>query len=114
MLFIAHRLLFAQATAPGSGPSGQAQPSMLMTFAPMILLFVMMYFMLIRPQQQKAKTQREMLKTLKRGDRVLTSGGILATIVSVSEQSITIRSADTKLEVQKSAVTEVLERSSEA
>lgn len=87
---------------------------MLMTFAPMILLFVMMYFMLIRPQQQKAKTQREMLKTLKRGDRVLTSGGILATIVSVSEQSITIRSADTKLEVQKSAVTEVLERSSEA
>lgn len=87
---------------------------MLMTYAPMILLFVMMYFMLIRPQQQKAKSQREMLKTLKRGDRVLTSGGILATIVSVSEQSITIRSADTKLEVQKSAVTEVLERSSEA
>ncbi len=114
MFFIAHNLFFAQAAAPASGTSGQAQPSMLMTFAPMILLFVMMYFMLIRPQQQKSKLQGEMLKTLKRGDRVLTSSGILATIVSVGEKSITIRSSDTKLEVQKSAVTEVLERSSEA
>jgi preprotein translocase subunit YajC len=51
-----------------------------------------------------------MVKTLKPGDKVLTSGGVLGVVVSVKERSVSIRSAETKLEIVKSAVTEVVER----
>ena len=72
---------------------------------------VVFYFALIRPQQKKSKEHAQLLKNIRSGDKILTSGGILATVITVKEKSITIRSADTKLEVTKSAVTEITERS---
>ena len=80
----------------------------------MVFMFVIIYMIMIRPQQKKAKQHAELLKTLKPGDKVVTSGGILGVIVSVKEKSVSLRSSDTKLEVLKSAVSEITERSSSA
>jgi preprotein translocase subunit YajC len=77
---------------------------------PLILLFVIFYFLLIRPQQKRQREHAELLKTLKPGDKVVTNGGILGVIVAVKEKTVSIRSADTKLELLKSAVTEISER----
>jgi preprotein translocase subunit YajC len=73
-------------------------------------MVVVFYFILIRPQQKKAKDHAELLKTLRPGDKVLTTGGVLGVVVGVKDKSVSIRSADTKLEVLKSAVTEITER----
>lgn len=90
------------------------QPNMLMTVVPMVLLFIIFYFVLIRPQQKKAKEQAEMLKTIKSGDKVVTSSGIIATVITVKEDSISIRSADAKMEVTKGSIAEIRERSGES
>ena len=55
------------------------------TFLPLILIFAVFYFLLIRPQQRKVKQHKEMLSNLKRGDKIITSGGIIATINKVSD-----------------------------
>jgi len=79
----------------------------------MVVFFVVvMYFIMIRPQQKKAKEHDLLLKSLKPKDKIVTSGGVVGIVVSVGERSVTIRSADTKLEVLKSAVAEITERSS--
>jgi preprotein translocase subunit YajC len=79
-----------------------------------ILLAVVFYLILIRPQQKRQKELANVLKTLKSGDKVVTSGGILGVVVSVKDKSLTIRSGDTKLEVLKSAVSEVTEKAEKA
>ena len=98
----------------GQPQSGQQQGSPLVTFVPLILLFVIFYFILIRPQQKKAKEQAEMLKTVKSGDKIVTSSGIIATVVTVKEDSVSIRSADSKFEITKGAIAEIRERSGES
>ena len=75
---------------------------------PMILVFVIMYFMMIRPQQKKAKQQAAMLKTLKSGDRVVTAAGIIGVVITVKDNTVSLRSADAKMEVTKASVTEIL------
>jgi len=61
---------------------------------PLLLMFAVFYFILIRPQQKKQKSQREMLQNLKTGDQVITSGGLYGTIVAIDEQKITLRIAE--------------------
>jgi preprotein translocase subunit YajC len=68
------------------------------------------YFLLIRPQRVRAKQQDSLLKNLKSNDRVVTSSGIIGVVITVKEKSVTIRSADSKFEVLKSAVTEITEK----
>ena len=72
---------YAQDAAAG-GATG-----MIMQFAPLILIFIVFYFILIRPQQRKMKEHRDMLGQLKRGDRVVTGGGLVAKITNVKEGS---------------------------
>ena len=110
MLAFAMEWLFAFAppAQPGTEPNPTAQ--MLQMVGTLGFFMVVMYFIMIRPQQKKARQHSEMLKTLKAGDKVLTSGGVLGVVISVKDQSVSIRSADTKLEVLKSAVTEIRER----
>ena len=72
---------------------------------------VVFYFLLIRPQRVRAKQQDSLLKNLKSNDRVVTSSGIVGIVISVKEKSVTLRSADSKLEVLKSAVTEITDKS---
>ncbi len=97
--------------AMGAPPQGaQSSAPAWISFAPMILLVVVFYVALIRPQQKKARDHANLLKTLRPGDKIITSGGVLATVVTVKERTLTIRSADAKFEITKSAVTEVTER----
>ncbi len=96
------------AEAPATVPDPRA--SALQFLGPLAFMIVIMYVIMIRPQQKKAKAHAELLKTLKSGDKVVTSGGILGVVVSVKDRSVTVRSGDTKIEVLKSAVSDVTER----
>jgi preprotein translocase subunit YajC len=101
--------ILAQASAPQTAPSAQPQQPVWMTFAPMILLVIVFYFILIRPQQQRAKQQVKLIASLKSGDKVVTSSGIVGVVITVKERTVSLRSADAKMEVTKSSVTEILE-----
>ena len=75
----------------GSGGSGAGGFAGLI---PLVLMFVIFYFLLIRPQQKKAKTHRELLSNLKRGDSVITSGGIYGRIAEINDNIIVLEVAD--------------------
>lgn len=85
---------------------------MAQTLGLMLFMGVMMYFLMFRPQQKKAREHAELLKTIKNGDKVVTSAGILGTIIGIKDKSVSIRSADTKLEVLKSSISDITERGS--
>ncbi len=95
---------------PPQGTQANPTGQMLQMVGTLVFFFVVMYFLMIRPQQKKAKEHANLLKSLKPGDKVVTSGGVVGVIVSVKERTVSLRSAETKLEVVKSAVTEVTER----
>jgi preprotein translocase subunit YajC len=100
-------MLISTAYAQGTGLLDQ---SALIQFLPLILIFIVFYFLLIRPQQKKAKDQRAMLDALRRGDRVVTGGGILGTVskvVSPEEVEIDIASG-VRVKVLRSTITTVL------
>ena len=103
--------ILAQAAAP---TSPQKPAPMWTNLVPLGLMVVVFYFILIRPQQKKAKDHSSLLKTLRSGDKIVTNGGIVGVVVTVKEKTVSLRSADTKLEVLKSAVTEITERSGES
>ena len=100
------------ALAPQSQP-GQPAPPAWVNMVPLALLVVVFYFALIRPQQKKAKDHAALLKAVRAGDKIVTSSGIVAVIVTVKEKTLTIRSADSKFEITKSAIAEITERSGE-
>ena len=103
--------VLADAT-PGASAGAQTDPraQTFTTFGMLALMGVMFYFVLIRPQQKKAKDHAALLKTLRPGDKVLTSGGVLGVVLTVKEKTLTLRSADAKLEITKSAIAEITER----
>jgi preprotein translocase subunit YajC len=103
--------IFAMAPAPPAGTAPNPTGQLLQMLGTFLFFGIVMYFVMIRPQQKKAKEQAEMMKSLKSGDKVVTSSGILGVIVGVKDRTVSIRSADTKLEILKSAVIEVTERS---
>jgi preprotein translocase subunit YajC len=97
------------AMAPTQSADGKTA-SPLATFVPLILMMVIFWFLLIRPQQRKQKQHQQMLTKLKSGDRVVTSSGIIGTVISVKDKAVTVRTAgDTKLEFTKSAIAEIVE-----
>jgi preprotein translocase subunit YajC len=101
-------VILAMAAPPsGSQPGQQQNP--IMAFLPMILLVVVFYFILIRPQQKRAKEQRKMIEALKSGDKVITSAGIVGEVISVKDNTVSLRSADSKLEVTKDSVVAITE-----
>ncbi len=95
---------------PPSGKEGQPPDmnSMLKMFAPMIFFFVIMWVLLIRPQQKKQRAHDNLVKNLKAGDRVVASG-MVGTVMTVKDNTLTLRSGDAKIEVLRHAVTEVFE-----
>jgi preprotein translocase subunit YajC len=81
----------------------------LTTFAPLIIMFVVMYFLMIRPQQKRQKEMKAMMDALTRGDEVVTAGGILGRVVQVKDAYVTLEVATgTEMVVQKNAVTTLL------
>ena len=90
-----------------SAPAGDAGG--LMSFIPLILMFVVLYFIMIRPQMKRQKEMKAMLEALAAGDEVITVGGILGKVTAVKDQYITIEIvAGTEVQMQKNAVTSVL------
>lgn len=79
------------AYAADAAPSGSNQ---LMSFLPLVLIFAVFYFLLIRPQQKKAKEQQNFLNNMKKGDVVVSSGGIIGTITGLTETVVTLEVAD--------------------
>src|SRR6476619_6950033 len=101
MIAPAHAQSAPAATAPFGGD--------LMTFLPMIAIFVVFYFLLIRPQQKKAKEAKAMLDALQKGDEVVTAGGILGRISKISDQYVTVEVAsNTEVTVQRGAIAQLL------
>jgi preprotein translocase subunit YajC len=77
----------------------------LMSFLPIILLFVILYFLMIRPQMKRAKEQKTMIEALQKGDEVVTAGGMVGRITKLGEQYLTLEIApSTEIVVQRSAV----------
>jgi len=70
-----------------------SSPPALVSFAPLVLIFVVFYFLLIRPQQQKAKEQRTMIANLKRNDDVITTGGLYGKVVALTDKVVTLEIA---------------------
>jgi preprotein translocase subunit YajC len=96
----------AYAQAAGGGPGGFD----LISLMPLVLIFVVFYFLLIRPQQKKMKAHRELIGALKRGDKVLTAGGIIGTVVKVEEDNLLLVeiAKDIRVRVARSTISELL------
>ena len=93
-------LAHAMGSQAAAGQSGQ-----FMAFLPLILLFVVFYFLLIRPQQKRAKTHKQFMENLKRGDTVVTSGGLYGKITGITEDAVTLEIAEkVRVKILKNAV----------
>lgn len=81
----------------------------IMSFLPIILMFAIFYFLLIRPQQKKQKEHEAMVKNLKKGDRVVTTGGLIGTIHTLQDDYVVLKTgeSDNKIEVLRSHVSEL-------
>jgi preprotein translocase subunit YajC len=98
----------AQPAAPQPGPAGGIGSF----FIPLIFIFIIMYFVMIRPQKKRQQQQQQLIASLKTGDRVVTNAGIHGLISNVKENTVLVKVADNgKIEMEKSAVTHVLKES---
>jgi preprotein translocase subunit YajC len=115
-------LMIGMAGGPaGAGAGGQAGGQagglggMSGMMLPMLAIFAIMYFMMIRPQQRKEKERLKMIGAVKSGDRVLFGGGILGMVTNVKENTLIVRVADdVKIEVLRASVQKVLEKGEKA
>lgn len=99
---------FAQA-AGGGGASG------LIGFVPILLIFLIMYFLMIRPQQKKMKEHKAMVEALRRGDQVLTAGGIIGKVIKVAEGEVEVELApNVKVRVVRNTIAQVLSKTEPA
>ncbi|MCP9454879.1 MAG: preprotein translocase subunit YajC [Nitrospira sp.] len=98
-------MAWAQGTgANGTGPAGQG-PSGLLSLVPFILIFLIFYFLLIRPQQKKQKEQKALIDALKKGDKVVTTSGIWGTVTNLGKHTVTLQIADnTKIKIQRDSI----------
>jgi preprotein translocase subunit YajC len=96
-------------TAFAQTPSAGGMEGGLMSFLPIVLMFVVLYFLMIRPQMKRQKEQKAMMEALAKGDEVVTAGGILGKVTKVTDAYVTIEVADgTEVVVQKAAVSTLL------
>lgn len=95
------------ASAAGAGGEG-GMMYMLIQIFPFILLFGVLYFVMIRPQQKRMKEHRELIASVKRGDEIITSGGLIGKVTKVDETEVTVEFAkEVKMQVVKSTIAEV-------
>jgi preprotein translocase subunit YajC len=102
---------FAQ-TAPAAAAEGSMQSS-LMSMLPLVLMFVVLYFVMIRPQMKKQKEHRAMIDALAKGDEVVTGGGLLGKVAKLSESTVSLEVASgVEIQIQRSAVVQILPKGS--
>jgi preprotein translocase subunit YajC len=99
-------LLLAEAAQAPAGIKG-----LLVNFGPFILIIVVMYFLLFRSQRKKTQERKKMLDSMRAGDKVVTAGGLIGTIVSVKEKIVVLRIAEsTQVEVSRGSVSVVIDK----
>ena len=97
-------LIFTPALAEEAGAAGQ-QPNPIMSFAPFIIIFLIFYFLMIKPQKKKLQEEQAMLTSLGKGDEVFTKSGILGTVYGITEKIVTLEvSEGVKLKVLRSQI----------
>lgn len=105
------------AVPAGSAPSAPAaaapqQPGGIMAFAPFLLMFAVLYFLVLRPQQKRVKEQQEMMTSLKHGDEIVTNSGILGKVTGITDKVVTVEVADNvRVKMLKSQVSQVVKGS---
>ncbi len=100
-------------SAEGLPPAPEPVQSTLMSLAPMVLIFVVFYFLLIRPQEKKRKAQEQLVSTVKPGEEVLLHSGIYGKVVKVNENDSSLLlqvSKDTDIKVMQSAIADIISR----
>ncbi len=99
----------SDAVAEGAAAAGSDGGSSLMGLIPFVLLFVIFYFFLIRPQSKRVKEHKNMLTTLGKGDEVVTNGGILGKIIAVGDEFVTVEIANnTQVKLQKQYIANLM------
>jgi preprotein translocase subunit YajC len=102
---------FAQ-TVPAAAAGGDMQSS-LMSMLPLVLMFVVLYFVMIRPQMKKQKEHRTMIEALAKGDEIVTVGGVLGKVSKLGDNYVTLEiAANVEVQIQRSAVDQVLPKGS--
>ncbi|MGH7884084.1 MAG: preprotein translocase subunit YajC, partial [Thermodesulfobacteriota bacterium] len=91
VIYIITVLTFLSSCSPPG--AGQSSGSAVTSFVPFILIFILFYFLILRPQQKQNKERQNMLKNVKRGDKILTSGGVYAKVINVNENDLTVEIA---------------------
>ncbi len=104
----------SNAYAMGAGQQAGQEGNLLTSLAPFALIFVVFYFLLIRPQQKKAKEHREMIAALKKGDAVITAGGMYGRIVDINNETAVIDLGDTKVTMGRGYITAVPQKTQAA
>lgn len=106
-------LLMSSCAPPGGG--GESSGSAITSFIPFILIFVLFYFLILRPQQKQSRQRQEMLKNVKRGDRVLSSGGIYGKVVNVNENDLTVEIAKgINVQMARSGISSIVKQEKES
>lgn len=109
MSFLPFFLQTANASGAPGAAAGTAAGAGMISFLPLILIFLIMYFLMIRPQNKKQKETQKMLEALKKGDKVITIGGIHGTVSNVKDDSVTIKVDDNcHIEFNRSAIASVV------
>jgi preprotein translocase subunit YajC len=91
-------------------PSGQGGPGMTMFLIQVALFIAIFYFLIIRPQKRQRQQHENLLKSLQRGDKVLTSSGIVGEVVHIKDEEVTIRSGEAKLVIQRTGIASITNR----
>ncbi|WP_424933074.1 preprotein translocase subunit YajC [Amaricoccus macauensis] len=100
---------FAQAAGAQGAAGG------LISFVPILLIFAIMYFLMIRPQQKKVKEHKAMVEALRRGDQVVTSGGMIGKVTKVADNEVEVEIApNVKVKIVKGTITQVLSKTEPA
>lgn len=106
--------MLAMAAPPNGGQGGGAQGSMLTTLAPLAVIFAIFYFLMIRPQQKQQKKIREMLSEIKKGDKVVTRGGMIGVVHGIADNIVTIEVAENiRIKFNRDAIAGVQTESSQ-
>ena len=107
-MFISEAFAQAAPAAPAAAAGGISESS-LMSMLPLVLMFVVLYFIMIRPQMKRQKETKSMLEALAKGDEVVTSGGLIGRVTKLGESMLTLEVANNvELQLQRSAVVQVL------